>query len=70
MAPRQRSPADGSHLRALLLAGGVVRAALLAWGAWQDAHMAVKFTDIDYQVRPASSPAPVLPPVPNPPGIA
>lgn len=37
-------------LRWLLWAGAAVRAALLAWGAWQDAHLAVKFTDIDYEV--------------------
>ena len=35
---------------ALLCAGAAVRATLLAWGAWQDEHMLVRFTDIDYEV--------------------
>lgn len=28
----------------------VLRAILLVYGAWQDAHSAVKYTDIDYMV--------------------
>lgn len=27
-----------------------VRAILLAFGSWQDSHLAVKYTDIDYEV--------------------
>lgn len=34
----------------LLWLGVAVRAALLGWGAWQDSHLAVKYTDIDYEV--------------------
>ena len=34
----------------LLALGAAVRAALLALGAWQDAHLRVKYTDIDYEV--------------------
>jgi phosphatidylinositol glycan class M len=30
--------------------GLLARVALLTWGAWQDAQMDVKFTDIDYEV--------------------
>ena len=37
-------------LRALLLAGLLFRVLLLFYGEWQDAHFAVKFTDIDYHV--------------------
>ncbi|KAJ2161492.1 GPI mannosyltransferase 1 [Coemansia sp. RSA 552] len=34
-----------------VLAGGVLlRACMLLYGLWQDAHMAVKYTDIDYHV--------------------
>lgn len=34
----------------LMVLGAAVRVALLALAEWQDAHMAVKFTDIDYSV--------------------
>ena len=34
----------------LLCLGLAVRAALLVFGSWQDAHAQVKFTDIDYEV--------------------
>ena len=37
-------------LRGLLLCGGVVRMCLLLWGEWQDRHLAVPYTDIDYGV--------------------
>lgn len=37
-------------LRAVFLAGLVTRVALLAYGEWQDSHLAVKFTDVDYHV--------------------
>ena len=33
----------------LIAAGAAARIALLVWAAWQDAAMAVKYTDIDYQ---------------------
>ena len=41
--------ADAAGLRRLLAAGAVARLALLLWAAWQDATMAVKYTDIDYE---------------------
>lgn len=34
----------------LLWLGLAVRAVLLVFGAWQDAHAQVKYTDIDYEV--------------------
>lgn len=34
----------------LLWLGLAVRAALLVFGTWQDAHAQVKYTDIDYEV--------------------
>jgi len=34
----------------LLWLGATVRAALLLWGSWQDSHLAVNYTDIDYEV--------------------
>lgn len=34
----------------LLWAAAAARAGLLALGAWQDAHLEVKYTDIDYEV--------------------
>ena len=37
-------------LRTVLLCGGLVRLCLLVWGEWQDHHMAVPYTDIDYGV--------------------
>jgi len=33
----------------LIAAGAAARLALLLWAAWQDATMAVKYTDIDYE---------------------
>ena len=41
--------ADAAGLRWLLAVGAAARAALLAFSFWQDATMAVKYTDIDYQ---------------------
>ncbi|RMZ53795.1 hypothetical protein APUTEX25_003934 [Auxenochlorella protothecoides] len=40
----------GTGLVPLLLAGLASRLALLIWAGWQDTHMAVKYTDIDYFV--------------------
>lgn len=37
-------------LRTVLLCGGVVRLCLLVWGEWQDHHLPVPYTDIDYGV--------------------
>lgn len=37
-------------LRVLLTVGLLFRVLLLLYGEWQDAHFAVKFTDIDYHV--------------------
>ena len=37
-------------LRLIFLASLLFRAALLFYGEWQDAHFAVKFTDVDYHV--------------------
>ncbi|CDJ28441.1 uncharacterized protein EMH_0040890 [Eimeria mitis] len=34
----------------LFAAGALLRLVLLAFGEWQDSHLAVKFTDIDYKV--------------------
>ena len=41
--------ADATGLWRLVAAGAVARLALLVWAAWQDATMAVKYTDIDYE---------------------
>ncbi|CDJ49735.1 GPI mannosyltransferase 1, putative [Eimeria brunetti] len=41
-------PQQMRHL--LFAAGALLRLLLLAYGEWQDSHMAVKFTDIDYKV--------------------
>jgi len=38
------------NLRSCLLAAGVVRLLLFAYGLWQDAALMVKYTDIDYIV--------------------
>jgi phosphatidylinositol glycan class M len=38
------------QLTPLLVLAGVVRALLIACGEWQDANLAVKYTDIDYTV--------------------
>lgn len=40
----------GPGLAPLLLAGLASRLVLLVWAGWQDTHMAVKYTDIDYVV--------------------
>ena len=37
-------------VRLLLLLGAAVRVALIAWGEWQDAHLPVPYTDVDYRV--------------------
>lgn len=37
-------------LKGLLLSAAVVRVALIVSGEWQDAHMPVKYTDVDYMV--------------------
>jgi phosphatidylinositol glycan class M len=37
-------------LRRVLLLGAALRAVLLCWGVWQDAHSAIRYTDIDYDV--------------------
>lgn len=34
----------------LLIVSAAIRLALIAWGVYQDTYMAVKFTDIDYNV--------------------
>ncbi len=34
----------------MFLAAAALRALLLAYGAWHDAHLEVKYTDIDYEV--------------------
>ena len=34
----------------MFLAAAALRALLLAYGAWHDAHLEVKYTDIDYVV--------------------
>ena len=45
-----RSASSSSAQMRLLVAAAAVRIALLLWGEWQDAHMVVKYTDIDYVV--------------------
>lgn len=37
-------------MHAAFLAAGLLRLALIVYGEWQDAHMAVKYTDVDYWV--------------------
>lgn len=37
-------------LRSLILSSAVLRLLLLAYGEWQDAHMEVRYTDVDYLV--------------------
>ena len=39
----------------VLLLGAAARLALLLYGEWQDAHFAVKYTDIDYVVVTVNS---------------
>ena len=50
----QSSVDKASHWRcstqSVLLAGAAARLALLAFGEWQDAHLQVKYTDVDYAV--------------------
>lgn len=37
-------------LRSLILSSAVLRLLLLAYGEWQDAHLEVRYTDVDYLV--------------------
>ena len=34
----------------LLASAVALRLALIVWGLWQDAHLEVPYTDVDYQV--------------------
>ena len=47
---------DAAGLRRLLAAGAAARVLLLLWATWQDATMAVKYTDIDYQASRLTAP--------------
>ncbi|KAM1121969.1 hypothetical protein TB2_003464 [Malus domestica] len=38
------------QFRALLIVSAVLRVVLILYGEWQDAHMEVRYTDIDYMV--------------------
>lgn len=50
----QSSTYKASHRRcstqSVMLAGAAARLALLVFGEWQDAHLHVKYTDVDYAV--------------------
>lgn len=37
-------------LKNLILVSGVLRVLLILYGEWQDAHMEVRYTDVDYFV--------------------
>ncbi|KAJ6802174.1 GPI mannosyltransferase 1 [Iris pallida] len=41
---------DRIDLRRMMLISAVLRAALIVYGEWQDAHMEVRYTDVDYLV--------------------
>jgi len=37
-------------MRTIIAIGGIIRLALILYGDWQDRHMDVKYTDVDYRV--------------------
>lgn len=49
-AGRLASDGLGFGLGALLCVAALLRAGLIVFGEWQDAHMEVRYTDIDYTV--------------------
>ena len=44
------SPPPLLSFASLLVLAGCVRVALVAWGEWQDRHLPVAYTDVDYRV--------------------
>ncbi|CAL5381967.1 unnamed protein product [Camellia sinensis] len=50
MLPRASRTMPSINIRSLLLFSGVLRLLLIVYGEWQDTHMEVRYTDVDYLV--------------------